>query len=786
MKKNKILKISILILSIVAIFLVIGITYAYFGVNRKGNEDNILASSCFNLELTANNILSEGNVPMTDEEAKTLRPYVFVIKNTCATSAEVGINLDILKTTNATLSNYKVSMSNGVILAPTLIDNLEADDISNNDTLLTKKLASVYVAGNSEKTLELRLWMKESVGVGEGENEIIESKISLTATAIPIELTAVQEKIIADNGGILKIRGKSNVNFNEVFPEIIYKESSVESKTKITLKAGSSIKISSSYSFEPIGGIYTLNDPISEPLNENHIGMYTCANETNSCTEMYKIKEVNINSIKENYTIQDPVEKTMDVTSTLTGNKTFGKSFHLNQSTGRFVLDETVTDGAYTDEYIGYYVCSQSATKVGGKLCNYIHQIKEVKTDPGEGAYYSEESLDLDNYYAAEENTMISSSYEFNSETGIYTLINPITTSTYTNDHIGYYTCATTEASCDYLIKFKAIEDGAATIVDEYIATPRYHHLTKTLSYSKTLNNSYINLSDKYIRVHSDYVRESSGLFLEEDDFGDTYYFRGGNDWNNLYFAGYYWNIVRINGDGSLRLIYRGTTPTATGTQAVTEINIFNTASENLPDAAYMGYMYGSFNGSNESKLSNIRNSAIKDTLESWYETQLMSFDNYIADTIFCNDRSQKGELDINNGYNTYERLGKTEFAPTFKCIQKNDRFTVSNSFGNRSNKYPIGLLTTDEAVFAGMNRLADSPYNYLNIQSNFWTMTPGWYSGKLPYFFYINYSKVDTIGANSTTKRGIRPVINLKGNVILSGAGTLEDPYRVEGLQTE
>ena len=42
------------------------------------------------------------------------------------------------------------------------------------------------------------------------------------------------------------------------------------------------------------------------------------------------------------------------------------------------------------------------------------------------------------------------------------------------------------------------------------------------------------------------------------DDYGTSYYFRGNVENNWVKFAGYYWRILRINGDGSIRMIYAG------------------------------------------------------------------------------------------------------------------------------------------------------------------------------------------------------------------------------------
>lgn len=774
MKKNRILKISILVLSIVAIFLVIGITYAYFGMNRQENEDNILASSCFNLELTANNILSEGNIPMTDEDAKTLTPYSFTIKNTCGTPAEVGINLDILKTTNATLSNYKVSLSNSVSLAPTLINDLESDEIANDDTLLTKKLTSVYIAGKNEKIIELRLWMKDSVGVGEGENEIIESKISLTATAVSVQYNPVQEKIIADNGGIFKVRGKKDINLKEIYPSIKYISEKEIMEDEI-LVPEMKYMYADSYEFNE-KGFYTLISPKSEYLNDNMIDKYICDNGKKECQTMYKITSY---TLHEGDAFEYDNYEESGYSFGIKDSFIVGKGYKVDYENWEFTLTDPVEAKDVKESLIGYYFLD-SYEEVGWAL----YQIKEIEmAENQEEPYFEKITENNALYLTSNKNRTVGKSFRLDKEKGIYVLEDVQNSITFSEEYIDYYYC--NSDPCKVLYQIKEV-DGSI------LKKATYRNIIKNEN-KITLNDAWYIIDynydlisgEKYTLEESDYYRNDSPLYLGEDDFGDSYYFRGGNDSNNIYFAGYYWNIVRINGDGSLRLIYRGTTPTASATDTQIGTSGYGSTGYN----AYVGYMYGTANSqSYVAEHANKMNSWIKSRLDTWYENNLLSSNEYIADSIFCNDRSKSsgsGYGTSNTYYNGYYRKNSSNnMMPDLKCSQKNDRFTVSNTYGNQTLKYPIGLLTTDEAGYAGLYSRSTSTYNYLNTGIDYWTMTPNHFSSSA----YVNYiTSTGAIGekvANSTI--GIRPVINLKGNVILSGTGTLEDPYRVEGLKTE
>lgn len=83
------------------------------------------------------------------------------------------------------------------------------------------------------------------------------------------------------------------------------------------------------------------------------------------------------------------------------------------------------------------------------------------------------------------------------------------------------------------------------------------------------------------------------GLYSTIDDLGTTYYFRGNVDNNYVLFADYYWRIIRINGDGTIRLIYHGTSAYPNNT--ITKEKSIGDYSYNVSssDNAFMGYMYG-------------------------------------------------------------------------------------------------------------------------------------------------------------------------------------------------
>ena len=101
------------------------------------------------------------------------------------------------------------------------------------------------------------------------------------------------------------------------------------------------------------------------------------------------------------------------------------------------------------------------------------------------------------------------------------------------------------------------------------------------------------------------------------DNDGEVYYFAGNPTDNWVQFGGYWWRIIRINGDGSIRMIYQGTSANATGEGTQIGTSAFNTSNN---DNAYVGYMYGTAgSGSYEETHANTNDSTIKQVLDNWY-----------------------------------------------------------------------------------------------------------------------------------------------------------------------
>lgn len=292
----------------------------------------------------------------------------------------------------------------------------------------------------------------------------------------------------------------------------------------------------------------------------------------------------------------------------------------------------------------------------------------------------------------------------------------------------------------------------------------------------------------------------TKGIYSAEDDFGTSYYFRGTVENNYIKFANKYWRIIRINGDGSIRMIYAGTSAHANGTTN-NDMKIDNSEyNTNYNDNTYVGYKIGSTGSSTYANThSNAGNSTIKTYIDNWYETNLKEYKYYLKDTIYCNDRKV---VNINNVVGmtlTGDGTGTNESAyagsdrtyvshsPTLKCENKNDRFTVNNTMGNMELVYPIALATSDELVYAGATGIDPATMTYITntefylFDGDFcWTMTP--------FFFADRDANVDILydggfvySDNVSYNYGVRPVVSLRSDAILGGSGTMNDPFVVE-----
>ena len=293
-------------------------------------------------------------------------------------------------------------------------------------------------------------------------------------------------------------------------------------------------------------------------------------------------------------------------------------------------------------------------------------------------------------------------------------------------------------------------------------------------------------------------------LASTEDDYGTSYYFRGAVTNNYVEFANKCWRIVRVGGDGSVKLILHNDNPTGAANpcdaannsasaafarySGETYKSAFNT---NYNDNAYVGFKYGTV-GAGDYALThaNTNKSTILTNLETWYTNNLKTYESVIDDTVWCNDKTNVTDTSYDpwsitpNGlgyaknvtyYGATKRLVGTSGSaggtgPSLKC---NGELSKINS--------KVGLITADELAFAGYAYNIGNTTTYLQENATntyWWSLSPDYFDGGIAGVWYVGGSHGRFDDGSVSNARGVRPSISLKSTTNATGDGTSSSPY--------
>ena len=262
------------------------------------------------------------------------------------------------------------------------------------------------------------------------------------------------------------------------------------------------------------------------------------------------------------------------------------------------------------------------------------------------------------------------------------------------------------------------------------------------------------------LTTSSNNSQDDNGLYKSTDTNSGkpTYYFRGNVENNYVSFAGFTWRIVRINEDGTIRIVMQD--------------GINNNSSYGF-NSNYNSYTYMYYTNSD----------IAKPTLEDWYQINIGSKDalaSRVATGNYYCEQAKVKYLSRNNTENSNMVL-YSDYAPNFKC--------KTDLYGKGIVNANIGLITYDEYIYSGgylYPVISDSNSTYYASEYESYTMSPsGYYSAGE---FATNWS-IKNYAGYSTVTNGfarlhmiLRPVINLKSNVqISSGDGTKNNPFIVK-----
>ena len=260
----------------------------------------------------------------------------------------------------------------------------------------------------------------------------------------------------------------------------------------------------------------------------------------------------------------------------------------------------------------------------------------------------------------------------------------------------------------------------------------------QVITANPTLTTSFNNTSD------------ASGLYASTDtNTGEpTYYFRGAVENNYVSFAGFTWRIVRINEDGTIRIVMQ---------RGINDVTYqFNSNSNGYKNMYYTS------------------NSNAKTELESWYQTNIESKSDVANKVVTGNYYCEQAKVKYSDSWTSGSATMTTynSYTPDFKCTTDGNGKGIVNA--------SIGLLSYDEVVYAGgYFEKANNSY-YLYNSNSFWTMSPSAFSGAYPDTWYVRDTGfVDCWPV--ITSLYLRPVLNLKSNITVVGSGTSSDPYVIQ-----
>ena len=260
--------------------------------------------------------------------------------------------------------------------------------------------------------------------------------------------------------------------------------------------------------------------------------------------------------------------------------------------------------------------------------------------------------------------------------------------------------------------------------------------------------------------------------------------------WNGTTTNDMYWRIIRTNADGSIKLLYAGTSPDSD--KAYVGLSEFNTTSN---DPMYVGYKYGT-SGSLENNRTNDNDSTIKTYIDNWYKNNLTAYTKYLSnDAVYCNDRNLASGRTYSTtnsfDYAPFERI-YTNKQPTYNCTNMSDAFSVNNTIAKLD--YPIGLMSIDELSYAGGQAFTtlDAPYAWYYTNANgessygsvaFWALSPRRWDGSFSIVWDV-YGSVDPgnlLGNGVGNTNAVRPSVSLSScNLISRGDGSANNPYTV------
>ena len=294
-------------------------------------------------------------------------------------------------------------------------------------------------------------------------------------------------------------------------------------------------------------------------------------------------------------------------------------------------------------------------------------------------------------------------------------------------------------------------------------------------------------------------------LASTEDDYGTSYYFRGVVTNNYVEFANKCWRIVRVGGDGSVKLILHNDNTAGVANPCDSANNSASAAfarysgetyksafNSSYNDNAYVGFKYGTVGSSTyEATHANTNKSTILTNLETWYTNNLKTYESVIDNSVWCNDKTNVTDTTYNPwSYSNVNGLGYgtnvTYYGATQRLVSKSGSaggtgpsLKCNGELSKINSK--VGLITADELAFAGYAIGTGNSTTYLQENATdtyWWSLSPNYFLGGDANVWgvggssgYFNFNYVNDA-------YGVRPSISLKSTTNVTGEGTSDSPF--------
>ena len=538
-----------------------------------------------------------------------------------------------------------------------------------------------------------------------------------------------------------------------------------------------------------VNGVTQTKGAATEFESNDFVYTLTCTNKDGSdCTN--QIKSEQVFPIKGGVVVSNSieVEGVQSYTLTVTYRETgVDQSADMNKElSARVNIKDISVDNPYKSDttLLAYNIINNAMSVTEAqKEAGYAELVSNTKTTV---ASQISESYESEGYVIPEDKTMsVSTTYQGYYWT--YATEYTVDPSTGKFSLVDAKTCKYSEANC--------IRDLVLAGEDVYIVSTSASSASSSSNTAKTSTNlttiykvmdapasttSSINIT--YRRMEN---MPESVMAATADEYGTSYYYRGAVKNNYLEFNGMCWRIVRIEGDGSIKI-------TLAAQKACSQITAADTGSAFIGTGDY-GYTVNS----NSQYFADYENSAnrtssMKYKFNEWFNANMSSVSGKLKSEEICigdttSPYTSAGVLmteaekqaAISNGtsfdYKNYIRLDQVA---TLMC----------DINGNKTAASKIYPLTADEVVFAGGKVGTGINFTYYlreNASSGYWwTLSPSYFDGSNDFAFNVDSRGIVYPSGNnvSNDSRSLRPAVSLASStVITKGDGTIGNPYTVD-----